>query len=223
MKGLTLKSKQIKELIFYGLMDLFLKEGFIYKKTHNQFEKIQTDYSFIFNFLMTSWSNHFSIDIRLYVSQKEIESIYESIIGKSHKLTIGNTIDRIYASPNGREVINGNLTINLYSDEDIEAAVESLEKYYTSIAKNYFNKYQTLKSIDDIINNPPFEYSPGNVGSNFDERCMKGLIVARLVNNPSYENLVKIYDEAIKKTMNEESIANYHKVREFLMYNRIKK
>ena len=51
---------------------------------------------------------------------------------------------------------------------------------------------------------------------------MKGLIVARLVNNPSYENLVTTYDEAIKETMNTESIENYYKVKEYLMYNRIK-
>ena len=222
MKILKLKAKEVKEIIASGLKNEFLKEGFLYKKTINQFERINGNYASIFNLLITAWSNHFSIDVRLYISQKEIEHIYESIVGKSHKLTIGNTIDRIYASPDGREVVNGNLSINIYFDEDVEAAIESLENYYNSIAKPYFDKYQDLKSIDDIINNPPFENNPANVGGSFDKRCMKGLIVARLVDNPNYEQLLATYDEAIKETMNEESIENYHKVREYLMYNKVK-
>lgn len=221
MKILTLKAKQVKELIAFGLTDIFVQDGFTYKKTINQFEKTQGDYTFIFNILITAWSSCSSISVRLYVSQRKIEAIYEKIVGKSHKLTIGNTIDRIYASPDGREVVNGDLAITIYFDDDVEAAVDSLERYYNTIAKPYFEKYQDLKSFDDIINNPPFEYSPANAGLGLDERCMKGLIIARLVNNPNYEKLVATYDEAIKRTMNAESIDNYHKVRDYLMYNQI--
>ena len=50
---------------------------------------------------------------------------------------------------------------------------------------------------------------------------MKGLIVARLISNPNYDNLVTLYDEKIKGTMNTESIDNYQKVREYLTYNSI--
>lgn len=222
MKQLTIKVKEVKELIASGLQNKLSSDGFIYKKGGNQFEKINGDYTLIFNLLVTAWSDHFSIDVRLYVSQKEIESIYEDIVGKSHKLTLGNTIDRINASPNGREVVNGNLTINLYFNEDIDAAIDSLESYYVQIAKPYFDKYQNLKAIDDIINNPPFNHCPADIGGRFDNRCMKGLIVARLINNPNFEQLVATYDEVIKETMDEESIENYHKVREHLMYNRVK-
>ena len=80
----------------------------------------------------------------------------------------------------------------------------------------------TDNEILDIINNPPFNHCPAYVGGNFDNRCMKGLIVARLADNPKYNELVEIYDEAIKETMNEMSIENYYKVREYLMYNKIK-
>lgn len=222
MKILTIKAKEVKESIASGLMKVFLPDGFNYKKTNNQFEKIKGDYTSIFNLLITGWSNHFSIEVRLYISQKQIEKIYETIVGKSHKLTLGNTINRIYASPDGREVVNGNLSVNLYFDEDIEAAVETLENYYNTIAKPYFEKYQDLKSIDDIMNNPPFENNPAHVGGIFADRCMKGLITARLVDNPNYEQLVMTYDEAIKGTMNTDSIEKYYKVREYLMYNRIK-
>lgn len=222
MKILTLKTKEVKESIATGLMKTLIPEGFLFKKTSNQFEKVQGDYTSIFNILITAWGNCYSIEVRLYISQKQIEHIYESIVGKSHRLTLGNTIDRIYSSPDGRKVVNGNLGIKIYFDEDIEAAVESIENYYKTIAKPYFEKYQTLSAIDDIMNNPPFEHNPADVGGNSDDRYMKGLIVARLVNNSKYEQLVATYDEAIKRTMNTESIENYYKVREYLMYNKVK-
>ena len=81
--------------------------------------------------------------------------------------------------------------------------------------------YDNLEALDDIINKPPFDHCPAHVGGNFDERCMKGLIVARLVSNANYENLLMTYDQEIKRTMNSESIDNYHKVREYLSYNSI--
>jgi hypothetical protein len=51
---------------------------------------------------------------------------------------------------------------------------------------------------------------------------MKGLIVAKLVNNPNYEKLVDIYDELIKKTLSDvqpDSVINYNKVKDYLEQN----
>ena len=50
---------------------------------------------------------------------------------------------------------------------------------------------------------------------------MKGLIIARLVNNPGYDRLAAIYDEAIKETLDAKSIEDYHKVKDYLMHNKI--
>jgi hypothetical protein len=223
MKLMTIKSNDIKEKIALQFGNRLSKEGFIYKKTMNEFRHQKGDFTDIFNIEQVAWSNSHSLDVRLYISQKQIEAILELIIGKQrHKITIGQELGRIYKSPDGRKIVNGDLVIWLRQDEDVEAAIETLEWYYNDIAKPYFERYNTLEAIDDIINNPPFEHCPAHVGGNFDERCMKGLIVARLVDNPNYEKLAAIYDEAIKETMNTVSIENYHKVREYLMYNRVK-
>ena len=223
MKLTTFKSKEIQSKIAIGLEKVLSVQGFSYKKTYNQFVCNQLDYTYIFNLLQTAWSDHYSLDVRLYISQKIVEDCLEEILGtQSHRLTIGNEIGRIYSSPDGRQVVNGDLHILMIQDEDIEAAVETLGGYYNNIANPYFHKYNNLAAIDNIINNPPFEHCPAYVGGRFADRCMKGLIVARLVSNPLYEKLVLIYDEAIRQTMNEASIADYCKVRDYLMYNRIK-
>lgn len=168
--------------------------------------------------LLTAWNLSYSLSIRLWISQKQIEDIYESIVGKSHGLTFGEEhIERIYYSPDGREIVKGDgLGIWLVNDEDVYNSTETLKTYYYKIAKPYFNKFTTLEAIDDFINNPPFEYSPAYVGAFLDDRCMKGLIAAKLVNNPNFKQLVGIYDELIKETESEESINNYRKVKSFL-------
>jgi hypothetical protein len=213
------KSKEIKEKIALLLNDLLKQNGFVYKKTNNEFIRSENDCLFIFNMLLTAWSGYYSLEVRLYICQKKVEKIYEEVIGKSHKLTIGNSIERISKSSDGKDVVNGDMAILLSQDEDVDAAVETLKIYYEEIAKPYFERYRTLDAIDEIMNNPPFEFCPAHVGGNFDDRCMKGLIVARLVDNPNYNNLVAIYDEAIKETMNTESIDNYFKVKEYLADN----
>lgn len=222
MKLMTLKATKIREKIALKLGEKLAEDGFIYKKTMNEFRCQREDYTNMFILEQLSWSDHHSVDVRLAISQREIETILEKIIGKlRYKYTFWREIGRIYKSPDGRQIVNGNLAILLLQDEDIEAAIETLEGYYKTIAKPYFERYHSLKAIDNIINNPPFEHCPAHVGGSFDNRCMKGLIVARLVNNPNYDQLVAIYDEEIKGTMSAESIENYYKVREYLMYNKI--
>jgi len=218
---MNFKSKEIKERIAHEFGEFLSQDNFLYKKTGNEFVRAQNEFTDIFNMLLTAWSDHYSLDVRLYISHKKVEKIFDSIVGKSHKLTIGNTIERIAKSPDGRQVVNGNMYILLLQSEDIDAAVETLNGYYKNFAKPYFERYHSLEAINDIINNQPFEHCPAHIGGNLDERCMKGLIIARLVNNPNYEQLLAAYDEAIKRTMNEKSIENYYKVREYLMYNRL--
>jgi len=217
-----LKASEIKKAIAQNFGTRLKSDGYVYNASKNEFYSRKEEFTFLFNIVQTAWSDHYSLSVRLYISNKQVESTYESILGSSHKLTIGNSIERIAKSPDGREVINGNMAVLLLQDQDIDAAVETLERYYITIAKPYFEKYNSLTELDKLINNPPFDHCPAHVGGSFTNRCIKGLIVARLVDNPKFDEIVTIYDEVIKETMNSESIDKYYAVKEFLMYNRIK-
>ncbi len=220
---ITLNINELKGRIATNLSDQLLKDGFIYKKNMNEFKCTKGDYTYIFRLEIIAYSGKYFINVQLYISHKQIENILEKIVGKSrHKLTLGQDIDRIYSSPDGRKVNNnGNLGIWLYNDEEIGFTIELLHSYFNEIAIHYFAKYRTLEAIDDIINNEPFSYCPAEVGGNFYERCMKGLIVAKLIGNSNYEKLEKIYDREMITTMNPEFIESYNKVKEYLIYNRI--
>jgi hypothetical protein len=220
MKLLSLNIKEIKTKIGISLNEVLAKEGFIYKKSSNQFICSRGDYNYFFHLIYTSWSDHYSIDIHLYIGQKKVEGVLKDIIGCSNNITIGNEIGVIYNSPNGKEIINRSMPILIIQDQDVEAAVETLQGYYNKIGKTYFDKYSSLLAMDNIINNAPFDYNPAHVGGGFDDRCMKGLIIARLVDNPNYDELIKAYDKEIKETPLH-SINNYEKVREYLTYNNL--
>ncbi len=103
------------------------------------------------------------------------------------------------------------MEILLIEDIDLDAAAETIEMYFNRIAKPYYERYNNLRTIDEIFNNPPFAYNPADVGGMFDDRCMRGLIVAKLADNPNYSNLVSIYDGAILETENIKSIEDYQK------------
>lgn len=214
---MALKAQEVKEIIASSLTLLMVTEGFKYKKSSNEYVCTVEDFTYSFCIDQLRWSDHYSIDVRLEISQKKIENVLEKIIGKQRfRATMGNTIGQIKLSPDGRKYVAGGLQFILLFEEDVTAAVETLFEYYSTIAKPYFKKYSSLKAIDDIMNNDPFDYLPPYYGAGLDGRCMKGLIVAKLVNNPEYDKLVTIYNDLIFETESEESIDNYVKVRDYL-------
>lgn len=226
MKQITLKVKDIRKSIAESLGSIMVEDGFEYKKTTNEFICKKNNCTYIYNLLLTSWSTSYWLDVRLWIRQEQIENVYESILGKSHGLTLSqHMLERILYSPDGRQNGKGNsLTISIVSDDDIFPAIEGLKNYYIEIAKPYFGRFITLETFDNFINSPPFEYSPAYVGTNTNERCMKGLITAKLVNSSNYNNLITIYDELIKKTLSDvqpNSVMNYNKVKEYLAHNKV--
>lgn len=214
---MALKAQEVKDRIASGLTIQMIMEGFTYKKSTNEYKRTDGEFTYFFRIEQLLWSDHYSIDVQLEISQKQVESLVEKILGKQrHKFTIGADVGRIRLSPDGRRIVNGNLQFILLFEGDIEAAIETLNKYYIDIAKPYFKKYSSLNALDDIMNNEPFSYCPAHVGGMFYERCLKGLIVAKLVQNPRYAELVTIYNEEIEETYNDEFIATYKQVRDYL-------
>lgn len=217
---MTLKAHEIKDRISAELNLKLITEGFTYKKTANEFTRRSGNYTHIFSIDQLAWSDHYSINVRLYVSEKQIENTLEKVVGKQrNRFTLGGDIAVIKFCPDGRKVINQTLSIIVLFEEDIDAAVEALYQYYTEVGNPFFKRYNNLEAIDDIFNNEPYDCLPGHVSGNYDSRCMKGLIVAKLVNNLRYEELVAIYDEGMNETFKDfrqDAIGNYNRVKEYL-------
>ncbi|TCZ65207.1 hypothetical protein [Flaviaesturariibacter aridisoli] len=219
MKISTLNSKEIKDRISAKLALKLSVDGFVYNKSSNEFKCTIENYTYLFCIDQLTWSDHFSINVRVYISERQIEDLLERIIGKQrNRLTLGGDIAILKFSPDGRQVIPKTLTILLLFEEDIEAAVETLYQYYLEIAKPFFERYNSLEKIDSLINSKPYNSIPAHFCGNCDTRCMKGLVVAKLTNNPEYNSLLAIYDEEIRETFKDfrkEAIETFNKVIEY--------
>jgi hypothetical protein len=216
MKEITYKSKEIKERIFSSIMNEYLKSGFYLKKSRDEFVLTKDGYSNIIHFRFTAWSLFHSLDIALYISVHSVEKMLKSITGESTNITMGNDISYIYNSPNGREIIHRVMAIDIRQNEDVDAAAETAIIYLNKIAIPYFNLYNNLYEINNIFNRPPFDYIPANLGGSLDDRCMRGLIIAKMVNSPDLEFLVNTYNNLIKRTP-PGSISQYVHVRDYLL------
>ncbi len=69
MKLITLKSDEIKQKISLALISTLSKDGFVYKKTLNEFKYQKEDFTYTFFIEQVAWSTSFSLDIHLYVSR----------------------------------------------------------------------------------------------------------------------------------------------------------
>jgi hypothetical protein len=219
---MELKSQDIKNHISNTFGLEIKKDGFVYKKTNNEFVLIDGDYKFIFNIELTAWSTSYELNVHLRISQKEIENILETILGKQrHRLTLNQEmLERLYYSPDGRKNGKGeSLGVWMTKNEDILPLDKILKSYYENIAMPYFKLFSNLEAFDDYMNNPPFEYPPAYIGGALKNRCMKGLIVAKLVQNPNYDELVATYDKWIKATISDvqpDAETNYIRVRNYM-------
>ena len=66
---------------------------------------------------------------------------------------------------------------------------------FRTFALPYFEKFVSLAAIDAELNDKPTERTP-NRGSPW-LRCSTGLIVAKLVGRPNYQELIDIYTEVV--------------------------
>jgi hypothetical protein len=221
MKMITLKVDEIRQKVSSHLSEKFNKDNFSFSKTNSWFIKSTEKFDQILYLLIHSRSDHYAIEPQIYIRYKQVEKLLKKIIGNTNGITMGDSISVIYNSPDGRKIVRNSMEILLLQNEDIESAVETIGQYYIDIAIPYFDKYIDIDSLDDIFNKPPFEYTPADVGGMTDDRCMRGLIIARLSNNPNYQELLTTYDQTIKRTMNQQSIDDYNKVKDYLNHNRI--
>lgn len=214
-----LKVKEVKLKIFEGVKEYFNVNGFVHKKTNDEFVREVGKMKQIVFLSFTSFSSEILVRIWLYIKHKEIEDIYTKITGKKDYSTIGNEIGELFSSRNGRDYHSSRgLSFVLQEDDDIFLAIEDLKRYYENIMSPYFDKYLNLVELDGIFNNEPYDFIPVDIGSSPGSRASKGLIIARLLDKNIYDNLISIYDVKILKG-SESCLKNYEKVKEYLKYN----
>lgn len=220
MKLITRNSAEIKAFLAIELSKQLNGFGFVYQKSNEWFIKQNGEFNYIIYPYLHSLRNHYSIEVFLYIRQKSIEKIFKKIIHSTTNLTMGNTFGVIYNSANGIEVNHHNMDIRLFQDEDLDAAVETIFGMYENTGKKYFEKYSSLESINAIINSEPLFAIIADIGGTYIDRCIRGMIVNRLIGGQNFIEISEIYSENIRSLNNPNIILEFDKAYNFLIHTK---
>lgn len=88
---------------------------------------------------------------------------------------------------------------NVTSERSLGRAVKQITKMFEKYALPFYATYSNLEALDREINGQPesFEYWMG--GGHPAERSSRGVILAKLLGRPDFDNLCAIYDRQIHK------------------------
>ena len=162
-------------------------------------------------FLHNTWIDEVHLLPWVNIYFKEIHNICEAC-GFHLNYTVG--INLLLLEEIHKQGWNRNMTHKQFSahitlldgEEWIDNFRETMSRL-CPLAMEYVNRYSTIEAVDKLFNQPPFdEYNPNCCSST--HRCFIGLIAAKLVNNPEYDYLKKVYSAIIEpSTWMEDKIA----------------
>lgn len=152
--------------------------------------------------VLNTGAKGFLIEPYIWVGVKGIEKYYKKItINKELKtdvnfVTIGNSIANLLANPDGLYAHkNKSLDLNVFEERHIPIIAVQLLKQFKEVALPYCLNNATVTVVDKLINTKPNEYKVHTMNDN--TRILKGIIAAKLNNNPHLDELIKIYDKQI--------------------------
>jgi hypothetical protein len=146
----------------------------------------------------------FLIEPKIWINVKKIEEIYKEITVNTYLkktsdfLTLGNDLANLESNPDGiNRIRNQSLGLMASEESHVPYIRQELIKHFKDFAFPYFIKNGTVKAVDLLLNEHPNDYCVHM--KNDGLRFIKGIIAAKLNNNPSLNDILKIYEGKIKE------------------------
>jgi hypothetical protein len=144
--------------------------------------------------LMLNFETGYRVSPSVGVRFEEVEKIFHRTSGfdrasQKESPTVGIDLWRVF----GREQYQ----VTLSDESGLAAAAARIVAIFHEKAEPYFAQFSTLAAVDSAVND-----HPGDDCVHRDMawlRCSTGVIVARLVGRPNYDQLVPLYQEAVRK------------------------
>lgn len=169
----------------------FLKPlGFKSKVIHQgcDFERTNNDYKARIGYGIANYIDTFYTGCFIGIHNKPIDLIQTIILNEVTGQAIGTNIGNCFNELNYRYKIQ--------TLEDIKEWGKIVRKFYEEYAVPFFEKYNTVDSVDKLLNE-----NPSQKVIYLDDlgwRIIKGLIAAKLNNNPKYNQLRDYYRSEVE-------------------------
>lgn len=201
-----------------------IKEGlkpllydFSITKSSNTFVKKQKENIFKIELIIRDTMFGCKIEIYIYIYNKKISDIYNKISNSERKkyfFAVGGSLATIMNNKGDLYLKQYFLDYEIEDEGDISKFISYFSKVYNEFIKIYFEKFSNLEEIDQGLNTQPTKSVVHRATNPY--RCIVGIIAAKLVNRPNYEELVKIYRNEISVSVKDEDIIDYENIVDFL-------
>lgn len=204
-----MKTRDLEKLLLHGIKENLV--GFTTKMsdlTLNRKSKNQVD---IMQLLVHVYGGYWQVTPHIYIRNREIEEYYDRLTNSTIDfVTIGGELSVLMTKQlNPSEPIK----YNIATESQLNYCISDISQKMNSFGEEYFEKYNNLSALDKILNDQPELRSIHMIVN--PTRCIRGLIVAKLINNPKIENLIHIYSQKMED-VNPESQTEFSKVLQWI-------
>jgi hypothetical protein len=185
----------LKTALFEHMRAKLAEHGFILKAQKDAFIRKADGITDIFLLVCLDAKPGYRIHPDVGVRFELVEQIFHKTSGFEPKYqkdtpTIGGSVGNIMSNDTRP------CEFLLESEAGIPVVSEHLVRVFRDFALSYFDKFHSLFAIDAELNDNPTRRTPNRVAP--WPRESTGLIVAKLVGRPDYENLAGVYSTVMR-------------------------
>jgi hypothetical protein len=187
---------ELKVGIFAALTPELKKHSFSLKSAKDRFVRQRGDVTDIFQLVCLDGKPGYRIQPNVGVRLERVENIFHQTSGFESKYqkdtaTMGSSVG-IFLTGDGRSC-----EFLLERESEIPSVAEKLVNVFREFALPYFERWGSLAAIDAELNDKPAERSHHRALASF--RCSTGIIVAKLLCRPNYNQLAAFYTEVMNR------------------------
>jgi hypothetical protein len=171
---------------------ILAKDGFIYVKKRESFEKRMLDLTYRVSFTKAEENQGIRVIPLFFVRHESVEEIFHKVSGVPTEMqfdtaTIGLGYNRIEGEDAGSYFVD--------EEKDIAGFGEFFVKAFYATGIHFFQKFSTLAELDKLLNDSPTEIC--NLRQEKWLRISTGLIVAKLTKRNNLDSLFATYRRQI--------------------------
>ncbi|MGB0839576.1 MAG: hypothetical protein ACPGXL_05525 [Chitinophagales bacterium] len=111
----------------------------------------------------------------------------------------------------GRMINQNYFRYKVSNEAEIEKAASTFRSFLEQEGFDFLQSHHSVKHLDELINNEPTDTS--KFIYNASHRCLKGIIIAKMSQNPKFSQLAQLYHQELQKTvMGERVLPGYKRL-----------
>jgi hypothetical protein len=186
----------LKASLFNLLSPELTNQGFSLKRAKDTFVRRRGDLTDMFQLVCLDEKPGYRVQPNVAVRLERVESIFHLTSGFEAKYqkdtpTMGNSIG-IFLTGDSRSC-----EFRLASEREVVALSQKVAGVFREFALPYFDRWGSLAAIDAELNDRPSEPTRHRALAWF--RCSTGIIVAKLVGRPDFDQLAALYTDVMTR------------------------